>query len=63
MLLKCWVIAAIVGFMSFSAGILIVAAFMYLTTRGERASVGLRSWMWLDKVKSSLSDKGGAKKG
>jgi len=57
MILKCWIVATIVGMMTFSAGILSVALYYYLTSRAERTSLGLRGWLWLDGVKSSLSDK------
>ncbi len=57
MILKCWIIATIVGIMTFSAGILAVALYHYLTSRSERASLGLQGWLWLDRVKSHLRDK------
>ncbi|MEN8132873.1 MAG: hypothetical protein ABFS45_22375 [Pseudomonadota bacterium] len=57
MILKCWIIATIVGIMAFSAGILLVALYFYMTSRATWASVGLRGWFWLDKVKSNLTDK------
>jgi hypothetical protein len=57
MILKCWIVATIVGIMTFSAGILSVALYFYLTSRPERDSLGLRGWLWLDGVKSHLKDK------
>ncbi len=57
MILKCWIVATIVGIMMFSAGILSVALYYYLTSRPERDSLGLRGWLWLDVVKSHLKDK------
>ena len=57
MILKCWIIATIVGIMAFSTGILSVALYYYLTSRSVRASHGLRSWLWLDGMKSNLRDK------
>ena len=63
MILKCWVIATIVGTMAFSAGILSVALYIYLTSRAERDSLGLRGWFWLDKIKTNLTDKDGSTTG
>ena len=57
MILKCWIVATIVGVMAFFVGILSVALYFYLTSQAKRDSLGLRGWYWLDRIKSNLTDK------